>query len=210
MAVIADDAGSVLVDAGQSPFHARDVQAAIESAGLPAPCKIVYTHHHWDHVWGACALPDVQIVGHRAGARILEVEARRPWSTQYLRDEVAANPRLGPSFRARERAMPSWDGFMIVPPHVEFDDEITLPSEVKVRHVGGRHAEDSTIVAVPDSGVVLLGDAYYPPPYHLRQADDGYDFEVINSVLEMYPDADWYVDSHGDPQPQSAVLTLLG
>ena len=209
VAVIANDAGSVLVDAGQSPSHARDVRAAIESAGLPAPRTLVYTHHHWDHVWGACAWPDVEIVGHRAGARLLEAEARRPWTTQYLRDEVAANPRLGPSFQARERAMPSWDEFTIVPPHVEFDTALTLPAGVEVRHVGGGHAEDSTVAWVPDSGVVLLGDSYYPPPYHLRQPDDGYDFGVINSVLTTYPDADWYVDSHGDPQPRSAAVSLL-
>lgn len=208
--VIADDSGSVLVDAGQSPNHAGNVQAAIAAAGLPMPRMLVYTHHHWDHVWGACAWPDVEIVGHRTGARILEAEARRPWSTQYLGDEVAANPRLGPSFRARERAMPSWDGFEIIPPHIEFDDVITLPGGVEVRHVGGGHAEDSTVVAVPDSGVVLLGDSYYPPPYHLRQPDDGYDLSVISRVLEMYPDADWYVESHGDPLPRSAILGLLG
>lgn len=209
VAVIAGDSGSMLVDAGQSPFHARDVRAAIEAAGLPEPGRLVYTHHHWDHVWGACAWPDVEIVGHRAGARILEAEARRPWSTQYLRDEVAANPRLAPSCQARERAMPSWDGFSIVPPHVEFDNTITLPTGVEVQHVGGSHAIDSTIVAVLDSGVVLLGDSLYPPPYHLRQPGDSHDSSVISAVFDAHPDADWYVGSHGSPQPRSALDGLL-
>ena len=171
--------------------------------------RLVYTHHHWDHVWGACAWPGVEIVGHRAGARLLEAEAGRPWSTRYLRDEVAANPRLGPSFRARERAMPSWDGFVIIPPHVEFDTAITLPAGVEVRHVGGGHAADSTVVWVPDSGVVLLGDSFYPPPYHLRQPGDGYDAGVISTVLDAYPDAEWYAESHGDPQPRSALDGLF-
>src|SRR5918998_6112630 len=99
VAVIADDDGSVLVDAGNSPAAARRVQAAVATAGLPAPRRLVYTHHHWDHVWGACAWPDVEVIGHRAGARVLEVEARRPWGDRYLREQVAANPLLGPSFR---------------------------------------------------------------------------------------------------------------
>jgi glyoxylase-like metal-dependent hydrolase (beta-lactamase superfamily II) len=209
VAVISDDSGSVLVDAGNSPAHARDVRDAIEAAGLPAPRTIVYTHHHWDHVWGACAWPDVEVVGHRAGARVLHAEARRPWSTRYLRDEVAANPRLGPSFRARERAMRSWDGFTIVPPHVEFDTAISLPAGVEVRHVGGGHAEDSTVIWVPDSGVVLLGDSFYPPPYHLRRPGDGFDNEVIKTVLDAYRGAEWYVDSHDDPHPRSALEDLL-
>jgi glyoxylase-like metal-dependent hydrolase (beta-lactamase superfamily II) len=53
--------------------------------------------------------------------------------------------------------MTSRDGFAVVPPHTEFDDALTLPGGIEVRHVGGRHSPDSTVVAVPDSGVLLLG-----------------------------------------------------
>ena len=105
VAIIADDRGSVLVDAGNGPEHARAIRTAINAAGLPAPKWLVYTHHHWDHTWGACAWDVEEIVGHEAGAELLSAEARRPWSDAYLRQEMAADPRLGPSFRARERAM---------------------------------------------------------------------------------------------------------
>lgn len=210
VAVIADD-DSVLVDAGHSPTVARSVQAAIAEAGLPAPRALVYTHHHWDHVWGACAWPDVEIIGHQTGARFLEAEARRPWSHQYLRDEVAANPRLAPSFRARAWAMSSWDGFAVIPPHTEFDEMITLRGGIIVRHVGGRHAEDSTVVAVPDSGVLLLGDCIYPPPYHLRQPGDRYDEVLIRKLLDSRTvgEFDWYVDSHSDPRSRSELQDLV-
>jgi glyoxylase-like metal-dependent hydrolase (beta-lactamase superfamily II) len=211
VALIVDDAGSVLVDAGNSPDAARRVRAAVETAGLPAPRRLVYTHHHWDHVWGACAWPDVEIIGHRSGARILEAEARRPWSHRYLRDEVDLNPRLGPSFRARAWAMPSWEGFAVVPPHTEFDEHLRLPGGVEVRHVGGRHAEDSTVVAVPDSGVLLLGDCVYPPPLHLRSPDDGYDLDLARRLFDDGRSGgyQWFVGSHEDPQPRAAVARLL-
>lgn len=211
VAVIADDSGSVLVDAGNSPEVARRIRVEIEAAGLPAPRRLVYTHHHWDHVWGACAWPDVEVIGHRAGARILEAEARRPWGRRYLREEAAANPRLGPSFRARARAMSSWDGFAVVLPHTEFDDALALPGGVEVRHVGGRHAEDSTVVAVPDSGVLLLGDCFYPPPYHLREPGDTHDWELIRSLLDenAFGRFDWYVDSHSHPRTEQEVRELL-
>ncbi|MFD2765440.1 MBL fold metallo-hydrolase [Micromonospora eburnea] len=211
VAVIADESGSVLVDAGNSPAAARQIRADIEAAGLPAPRRLVYTHHHWDHVWGACAWPDVEVIGHRTGARILDAEARRPWGHRYLREELAANPLLGPSFRARARAMDSWNDFTIVPPHTEFDDALTLPGGIVVRHVGGRHAEDSTVVAVPDSGVLLLGDCFYPPPYHLRKPGDTYDLELIRSLLDENDLGrfDWYVDSHSHPRTGSEVRQLL-
>jgi glyoxylase-like metal-dependent hydrolase (beta-lactamase superfamily II) len=198
VAVIADDAGSTLVDAGNSPAHARLIRAAIADAGLPAPTRVVYTHHHWDHVWGACAWPEAEIIGHRSGVRLLEAEARRPWSADYLRDFAAANPLFATSFRARARAMPTWDDFRIVPPHTAFDTTLDLPGGIEVRHVGGRHAEDSTVVAVPDSAVLLLGDCYYPPPVHLRRPGDTHDHAMLRKLLK--PPFSWYVDSHSTPR----------
>ncbi|MBQ1024663.1 MBL fold metallo-hydrolase [Micromonospora sp. C95] len=197
VAVIADERGSVLVDAGQSPSHARELQAALRAAGLPAPRWLVYTHHHWDHVWGACAWPDVQIVGHASGAELLRAEAARPWSVRYLREEVLRNRRLGPSFRARALAVDSWDELRILPPTRVFTDEVKLPTGVLVRHVGGRHAPDSTIVVVPDSGVMLLGDSWYPPPAHLRTPADEPDLALVGRLLD--DDIGWYVSSHSPP-----------
>lgn len=198
VAVIADERGSVVVDAGNSPDAAREVQAAIAAQGLPDPRWLVYTHHHWDHTWGACAWPDVEIVGHAAGLPIIEAEARRPWSHRYLRDQVAADPRLGPSFRARALAMPSWDDFTVSPPDRTFDETLTLPTGVELRHVGGRHAEDSLIVVDPESGVALLGDCFYPPPFHLRGEDDSTDFAMVRRLLAER--LDWYVDAHSAPR----------
>ncbi|MBQ1050052.1 MBL fold metallo-hydrolase [Micromonospora sp. C51] len=202
VAVIADERGSVLVDAGQSPSHAREIQVALRAAGLPAPRWLVYTHHHWDHVWGACAWPEVEIIGHVSGAELLRAEATRPWSVRYLREEVLRNRRLGPSYRARALAVDSWDELRVLPPSRVFTDEVELPTGVLARHVGGRHAPDSTVVVVPDSGVMLLGDSWYPPPAHLRTPADEPDLALVGRLLD--DDIGWYVSSHSPP------LTLDG
>ncbi|PZG08905.1 MBL fold metallo-hydrolase [Micromonospora craterilacus] len=197
VALIADERGSILVDAGQSPSHAREIQAALHAIDLPAPRWLVYTHHHWDHVWGACAWPGVEIVGHVTGAELLRAEAARPWSIPYLRAEVLRNRRLGPSFRARALAVDSWDELTVLPPTWIFTDELELPTGVRVRHVGGRHAPDSTVVVVPDSGVMLLGDSWYPPPLHLRTPTDEPDLALVGRLLD--DEIGWYVSSHSPP-----------
>ncbi|MEV0157414.1 MBL fold metallo-hydrolase [Micromonospora sp. NPDC050686] len=209
VAVVADAGGTLLVDAGNSRTAARRIRAAVRAAGLPLPTRLVYTHHHWDHTWGACAWPDVEIIGHAAGARILAAEADWPWSEAYLRGQVDANPRLAASFGARARAMPTWEGFRVVPPDVEFADTLELTGGVHLHHVGGRHAEDSTVVAVPDSGVLLLGDCCYPPPLHLRAPGDGVDLRLIRRLADTYGGYDWFVDSHDHPKPRAALHRLL-
>ena len=204
VAIVADERGSVVVDAGNSPRLAREVQAAMTTAGLPDARWLVYTHHHWDHTWGACAWPDVEIVGHESGRELLATEAARPWSHAYLRAEMAANPRLGPSFRARARAMDTWDGFAVIPPHRTFTDTLTLPTGVELRHVGGRHAIDSTVVTVPDSSVLLAGDCYFPPPFHLREPGDGIDEAMVAALLAE--GHEWYIDSHSPPRRASSGI----
>ena len=122
--VIADDRGSVIVDAGHSPDLARRVQAAMAVERIPPARWLVYTHHHWDHVWGAVAWGEVDVVAHSSARSMLEGEAARPWSHDYLLAEVERNPRLGPSFRARARAMPSWEGFAIrLPPPLHLRED---------------------------------------------------------------------------------------
>ncbi|WP_211207209.1 MBL fold metallo-hydrolase [Stackebrandtia nassauensis] len=201
--VIADPDGSTVVDAGQSPAHARQVQAAIAEAGLPAARRLVYTHHHWDHTWGACAWDDVEIIGHDSGAALLANEARRPWSHEYLAEQMKADPLLEPSFSARAAAMDGWDDFTIVPPHTTFSDSLWVPGGIEVRHVGGQHTVDSTIVIDRESSVAFLGDCFYPPPYHLRQPGDTHDVGMIRALLAE--NLEWYVDSHSEPRRRSSI-----
>jgi glyoxylase-like metal-dependent hydrolase (beta-lactamase superfamily II) len=194
--VVAGDTGSTVVDAGHSPHLAHLVQRAMAAAGLAPATRLVYTHHHWDHTWGACAWPDVEIIGHESGRPLLETEARRPWSHRYLRDQVAATPLLGPSFRARALAVDDWTGFAVRPPHTTFATTLRVDG-LELRHVGGPHAPDSTVVAVPDSGVLLIGDAYYGPPFHLREPGAAPDLAFRDRLLDG--GYDWYVASHQDP-----------
>lgn len=209
VAVIVTDEGSVAVDAGQSPAMARDVQAAIAEAGLPAVTRLVYTHHHWDHTWGGCAWDGVEIIGHEAGAEILAEQAKEPWSEEYLRAGMAENPRLEPSYTARIAAMKDeWDGFSIVPPHKTFTDRLDLPGGIEVRHVGGDHAPDSTIVVVPEASVMLLGDSFYAPPAHLREEGDGTDLAMMRSFLAE--DVEWFVDAHNTPRRRRSVKLAAG
>jgi glyoxylase-like metal-dependent hydrolase (beta-lactamase superfamily II) len=201
--VIADDRGSVLIDAGNSPAHAREIQRAIADQGLPEPRWLVYTHHHWDHTWGGCEWAGVEVVAHASATGLLEIEARRPWSHQYLRDQVGENPRLGPSFRARALAMPDWDGFEVRLPDRTFEDTLSLPIGVDLRFVGGKHAPDSIVAVVPDSGVMVLGDCFYPPPFHLRTETDTTDFGMVRRLLaERHA---WYVDAHSAPRRLAAA-----
>jgi glyoxylase-like metal-dependent hydrolase (beta-lactamase superfamily II) len=44
---------TILIDAGNSPRHARRILLSLDDIQAPAVSSIIYTHSHWDHVFGA-------------------------------------------------------------------------------------------------------------------------------------------------------------
>ncbi|WP_211239693.1 MBL fold metallo-hydrolase [Jiangella gansuensis] len=207
--VVAGETGSIVVDAGHSPALARQVRAAMAVAGLPPAARVVLTHHHWDHTWGAAAW-EAPVVAHRLCAELMAAESREPWSHAYLRARVAENPLLEPSFRARGRAVDDFADLSFVAPATTFDHRLTVAAggaEVELEHVGGGHTPDSTVVRVSSAGVLFLGDCYYPPAYHLRRPGDGPDLELAASLVS--DDVEWYVESHDVPRRRAEVLAAL-
>ncbi|WP_197682369.1 MBL fold metallo-hydrolase [Jiangella sp. DSM 45060] len=170
---------------------------------------MVLTHHHWDHTWGLAAW-DAPATAHRRCAEAMAAEATLPWSHEELRRRIAAQPLLGPSYRARARAVDDFGELRLVAPDTVFDDRLTVTAggaTVELAHVGGGHAHGSSVVRVPAAGVLFLGDAYYPPPHHLRRPGDGPDLELAASLLG--PDVEWWVEGHDVPRTRAEAEAAL-
>lgn len=207
--IIVGDNETILVDAGNSPELARRIKDEIFHSGFPPVGHIIYTHHHWDHTYGACEFL-VPVVSHALCKTILTEEAKKPWSVDYLRQEIKANPRLRVSVTARARAVRDWDKFKIIIPEVVFDDSLTLhlgQVEFQLEHMGGEHAEDSIVVKVPQAQVMFLGDCYYPPSLHLRTPDQKASLSML-AALESEAYA-LYVEGHAKPYTRAKLLKML-
>lgn len=194
--VIAAAQGTVLVDAGNSPRHARRIATAIKAAGLPPVSHLILTHHHWDHVFGAQVF-DAQIIAHQLCAESLAERANRPWSTPYLEEEALRNPLWEPVYRRMQNAVVDWDTFRMPTATITFTRNLTLHFDeltVRVEHVGGKHAPDSAVVLVPQAQAALVGDSYYASVQR-PMIDKSIDDSVIQRLLD-YEDITYYVDGH--------------
>jgi len=207
--VIIGENGSVLVDAGNSPELARRIKDELAQSGFPPVCQIIYTHHHWDHTYGACEF-QAPVVAHSMCKTILAEEARKPWGAEYLLQEIERNPRLSVSYRARKRAIRDWATFRIIIPNVVFDSLMTIKLGqiiIELQHVDGQHAEDSIVVKVPSARVMFLGDCYYPPPLHLRTPQSRPSLDMLAAVeSEEYS---LYVEGHDKPLTRPKLLRML-
>jgi glyoxylase-like metal-dependent hydrolase (beta-lactamase superfamily II) len=201
---------SVLVDAGNSPPLARLVKTELARRQLPPVSRIIYTHHHWDHVYGACEF-GVPVTAHTICRAILVEESKKPSGIEYLEEEIRCNPLLAASYQARARAIDDWEEFRIVAPEAVFEKEAAIHLDgldIELEHVGGEHAPDSIVVRVPQDGVMFLGDCYYPPPLHLRKPDSAPSLEMLRKIQSSAYHL--YVEGHDKPFTRTELLRVLG
>lgn len=200
---------TVLVDAGNSPRHARQIRAVLRQMEVSPVSTVIYTHYHWDHTFGAQIWDGSQIIAHeQCRALLREHYGSQPWGRRYIQEQIFSSPVQAQGLRALDRAIDDWARFQLVLPTISFTNDMTLYSgsvTFWLTHVGGRHAPDSIIVQVGD--VVFLGDCYYPPPLSLRQPGDTLDFAMIEQLLTLNAAA--YIDAHGSPRTHAEFTRLL-
>ena len=188
---------TVLVDAGNSPNHARAVGQALRSIQAPPVRHIIYTHHHWDHVFGAVVW-DAPVVAHERCRQYILEYTRKPWSAEYLAEASRETPTLAHRYAAIAGSIQDWNELRIILPSIVFEEKkFTMPLDgltVELEHVGGGHADDSTVVRIPEERALFLADCFYPPPLHLRTPDSTEDEHMLMGFFAEK--LDYYVDGH--------------
>ncbi len=197
--VICTPTRTVLVDAGQSPTHAREVMAEVERIGAAPIERIIYTHHHWDHTFAAKTY-NVPVMAHRVCYhRTIEYKEQNDWSAEYVRRVIEEVPALEPSFSSLSTVMAGyWDDFELIIPSIivrPFRSQLALDGvTIELEFIGGSHADDSTLVTVLEDGVMFMADCFYMPPAHLVKTNAKTDVEMVKQLLTR--GHHYYVDGH--------------
>jgi glyoxylase-like metal-dependent hydrolase (beta-lactamase superfamily II) len=202
---------TVLIDAGNSPRHARQIMAAMAGADFPSIETLIYTHHHWDHTFGAATFNAALVVGQAQNSELMAHFASRSWGVQSLRDEIYRHPQREASINAMIDAIPDWRDFRICQPTITFNKTLTLHFDdltLELEAVGGRHAPDSLVVRIPQVGIIFMGDAYYPPQLHLRDIND-IDLDIPMMEAFVSPEYNLYIDGHGLPRSRSEFEAVI-
>jgi glyoxylase-like metal-dependent hydrolase (beta-lactamase superfamily II) len=207
--IVITDRHTVLVDAGNSPRLARRILSLLDDLRAPPVAYVVYTHSHWDHVFGGMALGATAVAHEICRKHLLEL-AGKPWSDTYIQEEIQRVPSREAGLRAMRRAIDDWQGFWLVVPQITLSKTLRLHLDgvtVDIEHVGGQHAPDSVIVRVPEARVLFVSDCYYPPPLHQRKPADTLDWDMLERLASE--EMDVYVDGHGDPRSREEFRRLI-
>jgi glyoxylase-like metal-dependent hydrolase (beta-lactamase superfamily II) len=204
--VICTPTQTILVDGGNSPRHARRVLTTLAEMNTPPVSYVIYTHHHWDHVFGA-AIFGAPVIAHELCRKLLIETAGKPWSYTYLQEEMRRSPLREGELIALGRAIDDWRTLRILIPSITFTYKLRLYLDgltLDLDHVGGNHAPDSVVVHIQEAGVLFTGDCYYPPPLHVREPNDTLDFAMIETLADT--SVNTYVDGHGVPLTRAEFL----
>jgi glyoxylase-like metal-dependent hydrolase (beta-lactamase superfamily II) len=192
---VVGDRRTLMLDAGSSKAHVRTFLDALWAESGARPSAVVYTHSHWDHVFGGAEL-GVFVIAHASTARQLIELAAIDWSDVGLDERVAAGQASPQHAENVKQELPSPRMVAVAPADIVFQDWLDIELggvTVRVRHVGGDHSAESSVMYVEPDRVLFLGDRLYDSPAGVLTAELA--FPLHDAILGF--DAELYVDGHG-------------
>ncbi len=182
---------TLMVDAGNSPRHAREFLHMLDVHSLPAPDFIAITHAHCDHIFGMQVFSCPAIANRRTRDRIRELQ-QLDWNTPALSERVAQGLEHPLTQQMLDVEYPGRREHFIRVPELIYDRVLELDLgnlHCCIEAVGGDHAADSSILYIPEERVMFLGDCLY-----LRQVTEDTVRTLFEKVLSYA--ATLYIDSH--------------
>ncbi len=191
---VVGDRWTLMLDAGSSRAHTRSFLDALGAETATRPSAVVYTHSHWDHVFGGAELGG-QVIAHALTAeRLLEL-ATMDWSDEGL-DQRVADGQASPQHASYvKEELPSPRTVEVAPADIVFQDRLDIELggvTVSVRHVGGDHSAESSVMFVEPDHVLFLGDCLSDSPAGVLTAELA--FPLHDAILRF--DAELYVEGH--------------
>lgn len=182
LGLVAGSQGTVAVDAGTSPSHARDFLTALEElTGTPfgvgtggganrdeVPIQRQFiTHWHWDHIFGMQTIGATSLAHELTAQKVAELRGLS-WDDAGLDHLVETGflPRFAADCLKTEMPSPSQRQLIPIDRSFHSAGQIDLGDITCIfEHLGGSHTDDSSILYVPERGVLFLGDCVYGRRY---------------------------------------------
>lgn len=198
LGVIVGSNATALVDAGNSPEHAKLLLTEISKLPFEIPPikYICITHWHWDHIFGLSAFSkDVKIIAQQRTIEKISKMKDYGWDDISLAQRVAEGTEIIFCEENIKLEYPDTNRHIqILIPDQSFNSKYYLDlgnMQCVLHHVGGDHSPDSTIITVND--VTFLGDAIYPNVYGQEEVT-GVLLTMLEDLLKLKSRV--YVESH--------------
>lgn len=201
---------AVLLDAGNSPLHAKLLQEGLAAQGLPMPDMICLTHAHWDHTYGLAAWSCLSLAGKKTNENL-----RRMQSWKWDEEAMAERLRRGEDSLFCDmhirKEYPDRSRIQVQTASLAFTGEVDLALggvTVCLREMVSPHEKDCVVMLIPEDGVLFLGDAYCSVPVGEDWVYDPVRLQAFLQALEEIPFTT-AIKGHHPPQSKEELLREL-
>ncbi|MDO4483564.1 MAG: MBL fold metallo-hydrolase [Clostridia bacterium] len=199
---------SLQIDAGNSPAHLAAFRDSLGS--LLAPGMVAITHSHWDHTYGLCAA-DIPAVCCENTQRHLQAMSRWHWDLPAMEQRVVSGEDILFCHEHILAEYPDPQAIRVRPCDVVFSGSLTLDLggvHAELMHLENSHADDCTVVYIPEERVLYLGDITYEDLHHKPECYHRRRFEALLAELRLL-DFDVVVPGHQPPLSREELMADL-
>lgn len=201
---------SLVVDAGNSPQHATKFLEKVKQLNVPPIHYLAITHWHWDHTFGIASM-NLLTISHAETKRKLDYMSTLSWDDHSLDARVDSGEEIAFCRDMIKLEMPSRDQLKIKSPELTFTEKLEIDLgniTCIIEHVGGEHAQDSSIIYIPEEKVMFLGDCISPDIYSGDYSHDRNELSILIDKLKKY-DVNYYLTSHYHPETYEELWAYL-
>lgn len=210
LGLVCGDRASLVVDAGNSPAHARVfLEEALKVATSPIR-YLALTHWHWDHIFGIGTMSLTSLCSEKTKA-VLDRMNTYSWEDESLEERVKSGEEIAFCRDNIRLEMPDREGFRTQRADISFSDRLEVDLggiHCVLVHVGGGHSEDSVLVHVPEEEVLFTGDALYEDYYSGALSYDMEQLVPLVNRVRKFPSR-FYLGSHENPQTHEEFWTII-
>jgi len=201
LCAVVGEKGVVWLDIGASPAHTHQFLGELSQQGIDSPDYAVLSHWHWDHVFGIDAI-DCPVIAQEETAKNI----KRMMQLDYGDDNLPNLIKQGHEVEfTREHMVIELNNvqrqnLVLREPDITFSQSMTInlgDVSCDIQHVGGDHASDSTVIHIPEDGVLFLSDCFYYTVYQLPQHYTEAKILPLIDKLESF-DATQYIMGHAN------------
>jgi glyoxylase-like metal-dependent hydrolase (beta-lactamase superfamily II) len=199
---------TLMVDAGNSPAHVELFLGELTRLGLAQPSYVVLTHWHWDHIFGVSAF-EVPLFAYEETGQVMAEMVHLDWGDEALDRRVAEGTEIEFCRDMIKVEWPDRTNLQLKVPDVTFASQLDFNLggvRCQVKHVGGDHASDASVVYVPEDKIVFLSDCLYEDLHHgPRNYTTQKLFPLIDELMRY--NADYYIwGHHPEPMPNPEMM----
>lgn len=206
LAAIAGSRRTLLMDAGNSPAHARLFREELKRQGIRLPELLVLTHWHWDHTFGMAEW-GIPAAAHGKTGEALKVLAEVAWSEESLEGLIGQGFASESTVRnIRKEYGGRYEEIRVAEPEVLFEEGLTIDLggvRCRIERVESDHSPDSCFLYVEEDRILFTGDALGPSVYGGPRRYTPERFLRLLEQVKSYG-AELVVESHGHPMDKES------